>query len=936
MYPASLGTSPGHAAVSFQSGQASSGSEIVSVMQPDGYGNGGISFTNNGSATISLAAMVKGYFTDGTGDAPGDTYTGLPWTRLSSSTLAANASMTFDPLGFSGVSQSAVDAVEFQIGTINPSGSGYLQFSGAQGVEPLRSMSYISGEKTRLTDILQPDSNGLITITNDSSYSVPIQVTLRGYFLFPTTVDIAGASYVPLASPVTVCDTRQSSGCSFQESVTYGPIAANSSISIQESGVSGIPTSGVEYVANEINAVSPADTGWLTVDPEGTSTPTTYPVLNFSAGDNGDVAFDDSIVAPTSPSGAITVTNHSGGSVQIVVSASGYWTSATVPASPSLVASEFSNGQADVSWSTPTSDGGSPITAYTVTTSSGYQATTDGGTFGATLSANQGDTVTVTATNLVGQSASSIPIAVNGTGLPNDALASAIVQSYQASVASEQAPSTSPCPGAGNSSEWTGKVTDSNGNSVANSEVDVYYFGDSSTYGQNPNLLGSTLTDGNGCWSVAIPAFSSLTSAEQNDVNSNGGNLNTFVTAVGVAYSNTSNPFTEQSTSAYPEIAFSSGTATYNLSSGSPTNSQISEPVMNQSGVAYSVQALTLTPSVYSIPQISGESSESLSPNAESSAIISDAESMAVTGISTNQFGTYSYDMNNNIPPPPPYNPPDESCTLTESLVPGVDYYQMVPVNQEHAAFGSTGDMTFTSAHTQDVDVAFDFGAGGFSIGGHIKKTWSQSIGTVANSPFNSKPNGYNSRYLLVSERFLESQYGFTCSTPSGTVGTHTGYGLFASDFSTTPANSTVTVENPDPGRPAMVSSKDIANLKVPANYNPQAKNFVMGDGKNWQDVAAQLGWLLDQPGGSGSTGGVPGTGYEITSGSELEWGVQLTAFGITLGSDWSHSSTATQTWLPGTNPNDDYYYWGNTGLISSSTIPKCIYAGTSIPISSN
>jgi hypothetical protein len=451
--------------------------------------------------------------------------------------------------------------------------------------------------------------------------------------------------------------------------------------------------------------------------------------------------------------------------------------------------------------------------------------------------------------------------------------------------------------------------------------------------GQNPNLLGYSYTDGNGCWNVPIPSFNSLTAAEQSDASANCGSLNTFETAVGVAYGGMENRFTQQSTTAFPEIGITAGTATYNLGSGSSTSSQTSEPVMNAAGVSESFQPLALAPSLYAIPSISGETAETVGQTSQATAIMADADSLTVSGVSTNQYGAYAYDTSNNIPAPPPYTPVDESCYLTESLVPGVNYYQMVPVNQEHAAFGSIGDMTFTAAQTQDVDVAFNFGNSVFSIGGHIKKTWSQSLGTVGNSPFDSKPNGYNSRYLEISEEFQEANYGYHCSTPSGSTGVYSGQGLFAQQFSTTPANSTVTVENPDPGRLAMISAKDIANLRVPTNYNPQAKNFVMGDGKNWQDVAAKLGWLLDQPGGSGANGGTPGVGYEISSGSQLEIGIQLTVFDVTLGADWSHGTTATQTWLPGTNPHDDYYYWGNTGLISSSTIPKCIYAGTSVPI---
>jgi large repetitive protein len=78
------------------------------------------------------------------------------------------------------------------------------------------------------------------------------------------------------------------------------------------------------------------------------------------------------------------------------------------PAPPSGVAAAAGSGSASVSWVAPISDGGAPITSYTVTASPGGQtATTDGSTTTATLPGltnGQAYTFTVTGTNAAGTS----------------------------------------------------------------------------------------------------------------------------------------------------------------------------------------------------------------------------------------------------------------------------------------------------------------------------------------------------------------------------------------------------------------------------------------------------------------------------------------------------------------------------------------------------
>ena len=96
---------------------------------------------------------------------------------------------------------------------------------------------------------------------------------------------------------------------------------------------------------------------------------------------------------------------------------------AVKPGPPAEVAAVAGDSLATVSWSAPASDGGSPVTQYTVTSNpDGITAVVDGTTLGATLTGLTNGTeytFTVTATNIAGTSdASEISNAVVPTGAP--------------------------------------------------------------------------------------------------------------------------------------------------------------------------------------------------------------------------------------------------------------------------------------------------------------------------------------------------------------------------------------------------------------------------------------------------------------------------------------------------------------------------------------
>jgi hypothetical protein len=476
-YSASLSESPGHASLNFPATHPTSGSDIVTLGNAGSSGSGDISIENNGDATIAVAMMVEGYFTDGSSTTPGDTFIGFPyddtyhgaaWTTVFDSRDGYGSIDPGDSLAVSiepsaslaeyGVSASDIDGVEIEVGTMESGGEGYLEFSGSDTSVPLRSMTYEPGETERLTDIVQVNpSNGTLEVTNDGTYDTDVEIDVLGYFLNPNTSGVASATYTPLPSAVTVCDTRV--GCT---GVAEEPVPSDQSITVQVAGASGtgIPSENIGDVAMEINAISAQDDGYLNVVPAGDAVGATSPAVNFVSNlGSGSTAFSDTVLSQTSSAGYITIYNESAGSVDVVISATGYWVDPTSPSPPSDLVASYSGGSATLNWDAPPFDGGSPITSFEVFDTSVSDTTpvdtVTGSTYSDTVSAADGDLFYVQAENVVGPSADNPEVS-------DDPL---IAESSQLNAdASEQFPLPS---GQSLPTVWSGTVEDPSGNPIS-------------------------------------------------------------------------------------------------------------------------------------------------------------------------------------------------------------------------------------------------------------------------------------------------------------------------------------------------------------------------------------------------------------------------------------------------------------------------------------
>ncbi|HUN35601.1 MAG TPA: fibronectin type III domain-containing protein [Trebonia sp.] len=168
-----------------------------------------------------------------------------------------------------------------------------------------------------------------------------------------------------------------------------------------------------------------ATSGVLTVYPDGESPPAASN-LNFVSGET----VPNLVVVQVGSDGKVGFYNSSGGTVQVVADLSGYFVSPL--GAPTAVTAKAGNAQATVSWTAPASNGGSPVTGYTVTASNGATVSAAATATSATvtgLTNGTAYTFTVAAANATGTgpaSAASSPVTPSGPpGAPTAVTATA-------------------------------------------------------------------------------------------------------------------------------------------------------------------------------------------------------------------------------------------------------------------------------------------------------------------------------------------------------------------------------------------------------------------------------------------------------------------------------------------------------------------------------
>lgn len=150
---------------------------------------------------------------------------------------------------------------------------------------------------------------------------------------------VLGAMFTPVA-PTRLLDTRSAVGIS-----TTVPIAANSEIVLPVMSINGVSASNITAVVLNVTATQPASAGYLSVYPDGTTTPQGSSV-NFVPGET----VPNQVTVPMS-NGNLRIRNNAGGTVHVVVDLQGFYSGlgdGFKPLAPTRVLDTRANGGAPV------------------------------------------------------------------------------------------------------------------------------------------------------------------------------------------------------------------------------------------------------------------------------------------------------------------------------------------------------------------------------------------------------------------------------------------------------------------------------------------------------------------------------------------------------------------------------------------------------------
>jgi hypothetical protein len=274
-----------------------------------------------GDVNTSTGALVDSLATDAgdtkiTGTAPGSTYHAMTPVRVldtrnntgHSGALPPRGTLTLVVGGANGVPTTAT-AVAINIAATGGTSQGFLVAYPSDATKPNASnVNYLQGASAaNLAVVPLSASTHSLTISNESSVAtVHVVGDVVGYYA------PSGSVYHPLL-PARLLDTRTGSGT---------PIAAGGTRTLTVASAGGVPASGASGVVVNITATRGQVSGFLRVFPAGSNEPSTSNV-NFGANQTiGNLTF-----AQLSSDGRFTISNHSGGTVHVIVDVQGYFSS---------------------------------------------------------------------------------------------------------------------------------------------------------------------------------------------------------------------------------------------------------------------------------------------------------------------------------------------------------------------------------------------------------------------------------------------------------------------------------------------------------------------------------------------------------------------------------------------------------------------------------
>lgn len=226
--------------------------------------------------------------------------------------IPANGTISVAVAGQAGVPSSGVTAVALNVTATQASAGGYVTAYPAGLNRPTVSNINLTANATAPNMVIVPlGGNGAIEFF--SSGGTHLLADVLGYFS-ASTASTSGRM-VPV-SPTRVFDTRTAAAPS-------GALPGGGEISVDMTGVAGVPASGVSAVILNVTGTQTANSGYVTAYPTGQTRPLASN-LNLNAGQTAA----NQVIVPVGTNGEVTFFHFGGG--HLLADVTGYFTDTSV------------------------------------------------------------------------------------------------------------------------------------------------------------------------------------------------------------------------------------------------------------------------------------------------------------------------------------------------------------------------------------------------------------------------------------------------------------------------------------------------------------------------------------------------------------------------------------------------------------------------------
>ncbi|MCL4448172.1 MAG: hypothetical protein M1483_01745 [Actinobacteria bacterium] len=229
--------------------------------------------------------------------------------------VAPSSSCTISSCSGTGGVPASATAVVLNVTAISPTNPGYLTVWPESSSKPVVSnLNFISGETVPNAVIVPVSSGsqpGMISIYNFAG-STNVAVDVTGYF------SASGSSFVG-TTPYRVCDSRGISAVGYATPCSGTSLLSSAPLTLNLAGVGPIPSNATAVVLN-VTAVSPTNSGYLTVWPESAAQPVVSN-LNFTSGN----VIANSVTVGLGSTGKINIALYAG-STNVIVDVVGWFT----------------------------------------------------------------------------------------------------------------------------------------------------------------------------------------------------------------------------------------------------------------------------------------------------------------------------------------------------------------------------------------------------------------------------------------------------------------------------------------------------------------------------------------------------------------------------------------------------------------------------------